>query len=328
MPMVADLTIRCDHAGIMSFDEMLLPQCRFLVGPTAVGKTDISLELAERLNAEIVALDSMTVYRGMDIGTAKPDPAARARIPHHLLDFVEPHEDCTLAEYLRRAERACRDILARGQTPLFVGGTGLYLRAVLRGIFQGPPADWNIRRRWEAYVLGEGEVALHARLIEVDPLLATRLHPHDVRRVIRGLEVFESTGIPLSRHQNQPARPVAKRPRQIPWLVPPRGWLYRRIDERVTTMFENGLVAEVERIVAAGLPLSRTARQALGYREVLDQLEQGIPLHETIALIQTRTRQFAKRQHTWFRNLEECTPVEISGDESPTALASRFLQRD
>jgi tRNA dimethylallyltransferase len=211
---------------------------------------------------------------------------------------------------------------------LFVGGTGLYLRAVLRGIFQGPPADWNIRRRWEAYALGEGAIALHARLAEVDPALATRLHPHDVRRIIRGLEVFESTGIPLSRHQNQPARPIAQRPRQIPWLAPPRGWLYRRIDKRVTAMFEQGLVTEVERVVAAGLPLSRTARQALGYREVLDHLEQGIPLSETIALIQTRTRQFAKRQYTWFRNLEECTPVEISGDESPAALASRLLQYD
>jgi tRNA dimethylallyltransferase len=309
----------------MRFDHVLLPQCRFLVGPTAVGKTDVSLELAERLNAEIVALDSMTVYRGMDIGTAKPDPAARARTPHHLLDFIDPHEDCSLAEYLRQAEGACRDILARGHVPLFVGGTGLYLRAVLRGIFQGPPADWEIRRRWEAYSRAEGEQSLHARLAEVDPALATRLHPHDIRRVIRGLEVFELTGTPLSRQQDQPARPIAERPPPIPWLFPPRNWLYQRIDERVTAMFERGLVAEVERLLAAGLPPGRTARQALGYREVLDHLENGVPLSETIELIQTRTRQFAKRQHTWFRNLEECTPVEMTGNESPVDLARQLL---
>jgi tRNA dimethylallyltransferase len=144
--------------------------------------------------------------------------------------------------------------------------------------------------------------------------------------VIRGLEVFESTGTPLSRQQQQPARPITERPQQVPWLFPPRAWLYQRIDERVQEMFERGLVAEVEHLVAAGPPLSRTAQQALGYREVLDHLERGTPLPDTMALIQTRTRQFAKRQHTWFRNLEECTPVEISGDESPVTLAERLLQ--
>jgi tRNA dimethylallyltransferase len=310
----------------MRFDPALLSKCRFLTGPTAVGKTAVSLELALRLGAEIVSLDSMTFYRGMNIGTAKPDAAARACVPHHLLDILDPSEEFSLADFLKVAEEACRGIVARGRIPLFVGGTGLYLRAVLRGIFQGPPADWEIRRRWEALVMREGEAALHARLAEVDLPLATKLHPHDVRRVIRGLEVFELTGIPLSQLQQQPPLPAGERPRHIHWLSPPRDWLYARIDRRVEEMFDLGLVAEVARLMEADRPLSRTASQALGYQEVIDHCLGNATLPATIERIQMRTRQFAKRQHTWFRNLEECTPLEMTGNESPTELAQRLLE--
>lgn len=328
VPMVADLTARCDDGAIMRFDPKLLRQCRFLAGPTAVGKSAISLELAERLGAEIVSLDSMTLYRGMDIGTAKPDARSRARVPHHLLDLLEPHEEFTLAEYLERAEGACRGIVSRGRIPLFVGGTGLYLRAILRGIFTGPPANHDLRERWAQFAAREGEAALHAQLAAVDPALGAKLHPHDVRRVIRGLEVFELTGQPLSQQQQQVPLSVSERPRRVDWLFPPRDWLYARIDRRVEQMFDEGLVAEVARLAERGRPLSKTARQALGYQEVLDHLLGRAARAETVERIQTRTRQFAKRQHTWFRNLEECTPLPITGAESPSELARLLSERD
>jgi tRNA dimethylallyltransferase len=268
----------------------------------------------------------MTLYRGMDIGTAKPDSVARASVPHHLLDILDPHEEFSVAEYVRAAEQACREIVSRGRTPLFVGGTGLYLRGVLRGVFEGPQANWEIRRRWSEVAEREGAGAVHSRLQEVDVALADRLHPHDLRRVIRGLEVFELTGIPLSEQQRQPPLPLTDRPRHVYWLDPPRDWLHARIDERVRAMFAHGLVAEVERLLAADKPLSHTARQALGYKEVIEHLSGAIPLEITIKQIQARTRQFAKRQHTWFRNLEECTAISIRGDETAAAIAARVLK--
>jgi len=324
--MVADVSVRCDHATIMRFDQDVLKRCWFLAGPTAVGKTEVSLDLARRLGAEIVALDSMTLYRGMDIGTAKPDPSARAAVPHHLLDILSPDEEFSLADYVCAAETSCREIVSRGHVPLFVGGTGLYLRAVLRGIFQGPPADWGIRRRWTEFAQLEGEAALHARLRQVDPSLAAKLHPHDVRRVIRGLEVFELTGSPLSEQQRQPPLPEEERPVRVYWLHPPREWLRARIDRRVRDMFDHGLVEEVVRLREADRPLSRTARQALGYRETIEHLDGRLSLADAIDLIQTRTRQFAKRQHTWFRNLVECKAVEITGSETPQEVSQRLAQ--
>lgn len=313
----------------MRFPLEILTRCWFLAGPTAVGKTSVGIELARRIDAEIVCLDSMTLYRGMDVGTAKPTPEEQARCPHHLLDVIEPDQEFSVAEYLRETEMVCGEILARGNTPLFVGGTGLYLRSVLRGVFQGPPADWDIRRRWETEVAHRGEQWLHDRLQEIDSASAGKLHPHDVRRIIRALEVHELTGRPLSEQQQQPPLPPESRPQQVLWLSPPREWLYRRIDQRVIAMCEAGLFEEVLHLQNLPKPLSRTARQALGYKEVLDWLETAdddpktIP--ETVVTeIQTRTRQFAKRQHTWFRNLEECQAVEMTGEETTADLAQRL----
>src|SRR5579872_885279 len=175
----------------MQFDLAILKQCWFLAGPTASGKSAAGCELAGLLNAEIIALDSMSLYRGMDVGTAKPDAAAQRRVPHHLVDVLDPHEEYSLAEYVGAAERAAHEIVARGRVPLFVGGTGLYLRGVLRGVFEGPPADWDLRRELEGLARREGNEALHARLRRIDPRLADRLPAADVRRVIRGIEVFE-----------------------------------------------------------------------------------------------------------------------------------------
>lgn len=311
----------------MQFSPEILRHAWFLAGPTASGKSAAGVELAELIGAEIVSLDSMSLYRGMDIGTAKPEQALRERVPHHLLDIIDPHEEFSLAEYLRVAESACREIQSRGRVPLFVGGTGLYLRAILRGIFEGPPADWEFRRRLETEALERGEESLHDRLKAVDPPLAAKLHPSDVRRVIRALEVFELTGVPLSAQQQQHPLPIDHRPRHVYWLHPDRDWLYQRIDQRVMEMFAAGLVQEVQQLREGAIaPLSRTAQQALGYKEIIEHLAGMRTLEETIALVQVRTRQFAKRQHTWFRNLEECTPIAITGTESPREIASELAR--
>jgi tRNA dimethylallyltransferase len=311
----------------MQLDSDILHATWFLAGPTACGKSQTACELAELLGAEIVALDSMSLYRGMDIGTAKPDAAQRARIPHHLIDVLDPHEEFSLADYVEAAAKTAREIVSRSRVPLFVGGTGLYLRGVLRGVFPGPAADWPLRRELENLVGREGESALHARLAQVDPVLAGRLAPGDVRRVIRGIEVFQLTGTPLSSQQQHGPLPENQRPPHVYWLHPPRPWLHERINRRVDQMFHEGLVAEVQRLLYRVPPLGKTARQALGYKEVIDGLAAGQSVQEMAVLIQTRTRQFAKRQHTWFRNLAECRPVDITGTETPRELALQLLRR-
>lgn len=304
-----------------------LRRCWFLAGPTASGKSDVALLLAAQLRAEIIALDSMTLYRGMDIGTAKPTPDERALVPHHLFDVLDPDEEYSVAEYVTACAAIVSDVLARDRVPLFVGGTGLYLRSLLRGVFEGPPADWELRRRLSDELEHGGVEVLHQRLREIDPVTAERLSPNDVRRVIRALEVHAVTGRPLSDQQAQPPLPIGLRPSHVYWLEPPRARLHERIHRRVERMFAAGLVDEVRRLLDRPRPLSHTARQAIGYKEVIDWLEAGSgDPAEVAALIQTRTRQFAKRQHTWFRNLEECTAVAITGMESPESIAEMILE--
>lgn len=305
----------------------ILQRSWILAGPTAVGKSAVALELAERLGAEIVALDSMTVYRGMDIGTAKPSREDQARVPHHLLDVIDPHEEYSLAEYLRAAAAACDGIVSRGHIPLFVGGTGLYLRGLLRGLFEGPAADWGIRQELEELERMQGAGTLHKRLQAVDPESAAWLHPNDQRRVIRALEVFEITGEPLSILQQQATLPPEQRPTHVYWLEPPRDWLHERINRRVEVMFSAGLVDEVRALLALPQGLGRSARQGLGYKEVLDHFDGLLTLPATVETLQIRTRQFAKRQHTWFRNLPECKAWSIHGDESPSRIAELLIGR-
>jgi tRNA dimethylallyltransferase len=296
--------------------------CWFLTGPTASGKTEIGLELAELLEAEIVSLDSMAVYRGMDIGTAKPSLEQRQRVAHHLLDLVEPTEDYSLAQYVAAAERAVTDIAARGRTALFVGGTPLYLKSLLRGIFSGPPADWTLRSQWQQVIEREGVEHLHARLAQVDPLSAQRLHPRDARRVIRALEVWEKTGQSISALQQQfnRSRPSAEcRVFALQWS---REELGQRIDARVDAMFAAGFVDEVQQLLDHCGPLSRTASQAVGYKEVIEHFEGARDLDETRELVKLRTRQFAKRQGTWFRSLSECRSVKLTGAVDSRQIAT------
>lgn len=298
-----------------------------LTGPTACGKTALALELAKRAGAEIIGLDSMTVYRGMDIGTAKPTFDERARIPHHLIDILDPWESLTVASWLERAAEACRDITARGKRPLFVGGTPFYLKALLHGLFPGPPADEELRRTLEAEAENKGNDALHRRLAEIDPRTAARLHPNDVRRVVRAIEVHTLTGKPISDWQQTWDTPAftanpesAPPPIRIPAVVleMPRDELYDRINRRVVAMLTAGWLEEVRKLRELPHPLSREARQALGYREILAYLDGSGPgWDETCELIRTHTRQFAKRQLTWFRHLPQLIALPAS---APTLL--------
>lgn len=299
--------------------------CWFLTGPTAGGKTEIGIALARHIGAEIVSLDSMALYRGMSIGTAKPTSEQQAAVPHHLIDVVEPHEEFSLAQYVDAAEACAADIRGRGREVLFVGGTPLYLKALLRGIFKGPAADPSLRRRLEAEER-EHPGTLHRQLAEVDAQASLRLHPNDTRRLVRALEVFEKTGTPISQWQQQFDRGLPADQCRVFLLDWPREELYRRVNRRVEIMFEQGLVDEVAGLMRRERPLSKTAAQAVGYREVIEHLSGTPGLEETIELVKTHTRQFAKRQGTWFRSLCECRSVPIAEPVDIEAIATKIAQ--
>jgi tRNA dimethylallyltransferase len=241
----------------MNFDPDLLRQCWFLAGPTAVGKTGASLALAQQLNAEIISMDSMAIYRHMDIGTAKPSAEEQSVVPHHLIDVVDPHQEFSVAEFVKLAEQVAQQVVGRGCTPLFVGGTGLYLRSVLRGVFEGPEADWELRKKLQQQLEEHGRPWLHQQLAQVDEVTAKRLHENDTRRVIRALEVYHLTGIPLSQQQDQQPRAIDERPRAVFWLDPPRDWLHDRINLRVDQMMQEGLLQETRQLLELNPPADR-----------------------------------------------------------------------
>ena len=296
-----------------------------LAGPTASGKTAVALALAVELPLEVISVDSALVYRGMDIGTAKPSAELRAAWPHHLIDVVDPTEDYSLSQYLDAAHATIAEIRQRGRDVLFVGGTPLYLKSMLRGLFHGPPADWEFRRAVEAEVEQVGLEALHARLQQVDPLLADKLHPNDKRRIIRALEVYRVTGEPLSHLQREFEEGRGAEQCRVFVLQWPRDVLHRRIELRVEDMFQRGLVDEVEGLLRNYGQLGRTATQAVGYREVLEMLGGKRDLASTIDQVKAGTRQFARRQETWFRGLSECRFLAMDDDESPESLADRIV---
>jgi tRNA dimethylallyltransferase len=304
----------------------LISHAWFLTGPTAVGKTAVGLALAEKIDAEIVSMDSMAIYRGLDIGTAKPTADQRKRVPHHLIDTLAPHEDFSLAQYLDRAQTIAEEVRSRGRQVLFVGGTPLYLKGLLRGIFAGPPADWEFRR----FLLRRSELNepgwLHDRLRTVDPTTAGRLHANDIRRIIRALEVFEKTGHPISELQQQFERGLSAEVCRVFVIDRPKAELHLRIDRRVEAMFADGLVDEVRRLLADPLGLSKTARQAVGYAEVIDFHGAKQDLAATVELVKTHTRQLAKRQATWFRSLSECRFVKLPSDAIPETVAEQVFE--
>ena len=274
--------------------------CWYLTGATATGKSQIGLSLAQRIDAEIVSLDSMAVYQGMDIGTAKPSRDDRKAVPHHLLDLVSPAESFSLSEYLSAAHQVVSDLRKGNKKVLFVGGTPLYLKALLRGVCEGPPADEDFRREVEAEVDRIGLAALRQRLEQVDPLSATKLHPNDKRRMIRALEVYKITGVPISHYQTQFEEQSSQRCPSVFVLSRERGALHQRINQRVDNMFERGFVGEVQGILDRYGQFSQTAIQGVGYREVLHHLNGKMDLDPTIEQTKARTRKFARRQETGF----------------------------
>ena len=309
----------------MYFPVSLLNECWFVAGPTASGKSSAAMRLAKFINAEIVSLDSMAVYRGMTIGTAKPSVGDRQIVRHHLIDIADASQNFSVTEFVRLAHDSATDIVSRGLTPLFVGGTGLYLRSILRGMCEGPEADWKLRTHWEQLAVEHGPDWLLAQLAARDPTTALRLHSNDMRRIIRAIEVFELTGKPLSEDQSHRPRPADEQPACVVWLHPPRPWLHNRINQRIDMMMEEGWLEETRQLLESDPPPGRTARQALGYLELIRHLQGEISLKEAVGLSKISTRQFAKRQYTWFRNLEECTRLQITGSESPDELAGLIL---
>jgi tRNA dimethylallyltransferase len=266
-----------------------------ILGPTAVGKTALSIKLAEELCGEIVSADSRQVYRGMDIGTAKPTADERRRVPHHLLDVVQPDEPFTLSEYQHRAYAAIADIHARGRVPFLVGGSGLYVRAVLEGL-SIPRVAPNLARRTE--LEREDAAALYARLRQIDPVAAERIDPRNKRRVIRAIEVCETTGKPISAQQKreEPHYRVLRI-----GLTLPREELYRRINARVDQMIAAGLVDEVRGLLARGYSAEVPAMSGLGYRQIELYLRGSISLDEAVRMLKRDTRRFVHHQYSWFR---------------------------
>ena len=293
-----------------------------LTGPTSSGKSAVALELATQLGCGIVAMDSMTLYRGMDIGTAKPSAAEQVAVPHYLLDRLDPWESGNVAWWLTEAAVACDAIRASGLRPLFVGGTPFFLKALLHGLFDSPAIDATIRVRLEAEAITVGPVALHARLATVDAISAARLHPNDVRRVVRALEVFEGTGQPISTWQDSWKNAAAPIP--VVALDWPVELLNQRIDARVEAMLAAGWLDEARRLLECPKPLSREASQALGYRDLFEFLGGGTDWNSTVAEIQLHSRQFAKRQRTWFRGLKECVSVPADGGNLAERVRAGF----
>ncbi len=270
-----------------------------VVGPTAAGKTTLAIELASALGGEIISADSRQIYRGMDIGTAKATAADRVRVPHHLLDLVNPDQWLTLAEYQHLACEAIAGIHARGRIPFLVGGTGQYVRAVLEGWSIPPVApDPDLRARLEAHAADNGAEALHAWLAALDPLAATRIDHRNVRRVIRALEVCLTTGQPISELQGR--HPPSYRVYQV-GVTRPRAELYARIDARVDRMIADGLMDEVRRLAGAGYGWNLPAMTGLGYRQIGRYSRGEIEIVEAVALIKRDTRRFVRQQYNWFR---------------------------
>ena len=299
--------------------------CWYLTGATASGKSKISLALAERLNAEIISLDSMAIYREMDIGTAKPAKIDQEKIPHHLIDIVDPNQSFSVSQYREKAIEKIQDIRERGKQVLFVGGTALYLKALLRGLFDGPPADWEFRKKIEAELADVDDKVLHERLAMIDPLTANKVHVNDRRRIIRALEVYRQTGIPISHRQMEFDQGTPAEQCKVFSIRHPRAILHERIEQRVSSMFEAGFVDEVTGLIEKWGELSHSASQAVGYREVIEHINGERDFDETVEKVRVRTRRFARHQETWFRGLTECRIVDIAGEVCEDEIADEII---
>jgi tRNA dimethylallyltransferase len=294
----------------------------FLAGPTAAGKSAVALALAEKIGGEIISVDSMQVYRGLDIGTAKPSPSERARVPHHLLDISDLHEAFDAAQFIRHAQRAVAEIQSRGRTPIFCGGTGLYFKAFLEGLGEAPATDAKLRAELENAPLK----ILLEELRATDPAAYEKIDQQNPRRVIRAVEVIRLTGKKFSQQRAEWKTQNSKLKTQNYFcFTRAAADLHRRINDRVDEMFARGLVDETRELLQHGLAENKFAMQAIGYRQVAEYLRGEHNLAETIELIKIRTRQFAKRQLTWFRRHGNCQWIELAAQPSAADTLAKIL---
>ena len=300
--------------------ERIEQPCLVLVGPTAIGKTDLSLTLARRYDCEIISVDSMQVYRYMDIGTAKASLDERAEVPHHLIDIIDPDEQYDSARFAKDGLQAIRQIHARGKIPLLTGGTGLYLRALLEGIFPGVPGDIQIRQKLKERLLVEGSLMLHEELQLCDRISAVRIHPNDTQRLLRALEVFHVSGIPWSehihRHQERTKGQGLTFTNALQLgLTTDRANLYQRINNRCQIMLNSGLEEEVRNLLAMGYDQSLKAFGSIGYRHMIHYINGDWDWEETVRLLARDTRRYAKRQYTWFTNLSDLQWFDVKNQQ-------------
>lgn len=308
-----------------------------IIGPTASGKTNLAIDLAIHLQTEIVSADSMQFYRGLEIGTAQPTPDQLARVPHHFIGHLDPAQHISAAEFAEAARAVVARLNAQGKPAVVVGGSGLYIRALIDGLFEGPGRSCDIRARLHARAKSEkteaGETppgatpTLYAELQRIDPDYAARIHPSDLRRIVRALEVHELTGRPLTAlhaEQQQQADPLNALQIGLDW---PRDQLYDRINQRVLHMFETGLLHEVQRLLDTGHEQNLLRLKSLGYRECIQHLQGQLPLDQTIAAIQQNTRRYAKRQLTWFRADERIRWVTPESNEVALFRLDSILDR-
>ncbi len=306
-------------------DTSHVPQALVIAGPTAAGKTEVALALAHRLPAEIVSADSRQIYRGMDIGTAKPSAAQLGQVPHHFIDIRNPDEWYTAGEYGRAARGVVGEIMRRGKTPIVVGGSGFYLQALLEGFSVALPSDLRLRAQLQQRLQDEGAPALHRELAQIDPAAAARLHPHDGHRIVRALEVHRLSGVTLTELQQRASEPPAFRYRFF-CLTLERHRLYARINRRVLGMLEAGLLEECRQLLARGYSPHLNALQTVGYQEAFQFLNGEISHEEMVTLIQRHTRQYAKRQLTWFRRRPHCEWLEIQESDLPERASELILR--
>ncbi|MCH7885320.1 MAG: tRNA (adenosine(37)-N6)-dimethylallyltransferase MiaA [Planctomycetes bacterium] len=299
----------------------------FIIGCTGSGKGSVARELAGRIGGEIISIDSMKVYRRMDIGTGKPAPELRRAIPHHLLDVVEPSEEFSVARYVELADQAIADIHQRGKAILIVGGTPLYIKALSEGLFEGPGADPAVRARLMETAQTQGREVLYARLQSVDPKTADRIHINDLRRIVRALEVYELTGQPISALQTQWDEKPGRFDSVFFGLRHAKEDQSRRINERVRRMIDAGLVDEVAALLAEIKPIGETARRALGYAEIIEHLKGRCTLADATEMIKINTRRFAKSQRTWFRRFSEVEWTDVAPDTTTGDLVDEIMGR-
>lgn len=303
------------------------PHLFFIVGCTGSGKGTLGREIARRTGGEIISLDSMKVYRRMDVGTAKPTPEQRREVPHHLIDVVEPSQDFSVAQFVDRANQAINAIHNRRRPVLVVGGTPLYLKALTEGLFEGPGANVEVRRRLHEMARREGPQALHRKLVEVDSAAAERIHPNDLRRLVRALEVFELTGTPITQLQQQWDRDQRRYDYTLLRLRRELADQNHRTNIRVMRMMEAGLVQEVESLLAEPNPLSRSARQALGYAEIIEHFQGVLELADAVELIKINTRRFAKAQRTWFNRFRQAELIDLPPDAEVHGVADEIMRQ-